>query len=115
MEGPGEDGHEGSPAGSRARRRFVTDRLDRPDTLAALAHGRYGEAYAPLRRRAPWGQLPYGLAWFHLPFFDFAVPSPHCGRPAEALAHMAAGRAARMEELSAHHAFGSSPRDPAPA
>ncbi|MGW2483907.1 AAA family ATPase [Streptomyces sp. NPDC001571] len=94
-----------APAASRARMRFVMDHLDHLDALAALAHGRYEEAYALLRRLASPGQLPYGLAWFHLPFFDFVVASLRCGRPAEALAHVAAGRAARMDELSAHHAF----------
>lgn len=93
------------PAASRARMRFVTDHLDHLDALAALAHGRDEEAYARLRRIMPPGELPYGLAWFHLPFFDFVWASLRCGRAAEALAHVAAGRAARMDEISAHHAF----------
>ncbi|MFE9413470.1 AAA family ATPase [Streptomyces sp. NPDC006704] len=94
-----------APAASRARMRFVTDHLDHLDALAALAHGRYGEAYALLRRLMPPGRLPYGMAWFHLPFFDFVVASLRCGRLTEALAHVAAGREARMDEVSAHHAF----------
>ncbi|MEU5597609.1 LuxR family transcriptional regulator [Streptomyces sp. NPDC020298] len=93
------------PAASRARMRFVTDRLDHLDALAALAHGRYEETYTRLRGLMAPGELPYGLPWFHLPFFDFVAASLRCGRRAEALAHVAAGRAARMDAISAHHAF----------
>ncbi|MVO88050.1 AAA family ATPase [Streptomyces sp. p1417] len=93
------------PVATSARMRFVTDHLDRLDALAALAHGRHEEAYLLLRRIMPPGLLPRGLAWFHLPFFDFVVASLRCGRRAEALAHVAAGRAARMDSVSAHHAF----------
>ncbi|ATL25058.1 AAA family ATPase [Streptomyces formicae] len=93
------------PVATSARMRFVTDHLDRLDALAALAHGRDEEAYLLLRRVMPPGQLPRGLAWFHLAFFDFVVASLRCGRRAEARAHVAAGRAARMDSVSAHHAF----------
>ncbi|MEV7196214.1 AAA family ATPase [Streptomyces sp. NPDC093510] len=93
------------PAAARARMRFVTDHLDRLEALAALAHGRHEEAYALLRRLMAPGELPGGLAWFHLPFFDFVVASLYSGRRAEALAHVAAGRAAGMDSVSAHHAF----------
>ncbi|WP_069884018.1 AAA family ATPase [Streptomyces luteocolor] len=93
------------PVATSARMRFVTDHLDRLDALAALAHGRHEEAYLLLRRIMPPGRLPRGLAWFHLPFFDFVVASLRCGRRAEALAHVAAGRAVRMDSVSAHHAF----------
>ncbi|MFD4633743.1 ATP-binding protein [Streptomyces sp. NPDC058284] len=93
------------PVAASARMRFVTDHLDRLDALAALAHGRHEEAYLLLRRMMAPGRLPRGLAWFHLPFFDFVVASLRCGRRAEALAHVAAGRAARMDSVSAHHAF----------
>ncbi|MEU6820205.1 LuxR family transcriptional regulator [Streptomyces atriruber] len=93
------------PVAASARMRFVTDHLDRLDALAALAHGRHEEAYLLLRRIMPPGRLPHGLAWFHLPFFDFVEASLRCGRRAEALAHVAAGRAARMDSVSAHHAF----------
>ncbi len=92
-------------AASRARMRFVTDHLDHLDALVALAHGRHEEAYARLRRLMAPGELPRGLSWFHLPFFDFVVASLGCGRRAEALAHVAAGRAARMDTVSTHHAF----------
>ncbi|WP_409235807.1 AAA family ATPase [Streptomyces sp. PA5.6] len=94
-----------TPVAASARMRFVTDHLDRLDALAASAHGRYEEAYLQLRRIMPPGRLPRGLAWFHLPFFDFVVASLRCGRRAEARAHVAAGRAARMDTVSAHHAF----------
>ncbi|MFI1676393.1 AAA family ATPase [Streptomyces sp. NPDC020607] len=93
------------PVAASARMRFVTDHLDRLDALAALAHGRHEEAYLLLLRVMAPGQLPRGLAWFHLPFFDFVVASLRCGRRTEALAHVAAGRAARMDAVSAHHAF----------
>ncbi|MGW7259752.1 AAA family ATPase [Streptomyces sp. NPDC054834] len=93
------------PAAAKARMRFVTDRLDHLDALVALAHGRYEEAYTRLRRLMAPGDLPHGLPWFHLPFFDFVAASLRCGRRAEALAHVAAGRAARMDAISAHHAF----------
>jgi DNA-binding NarL/FixJ family response regulator len=93
------------PTATRARMRFVTDHLDHLDALAALAHGRHEEAYARLRRMMAPGDLPRGLSWFHLPFFDFVVASLRCGRRDEALAHVAAGRAARMDGVSAHHAF----------
>lgn len=93
------------PAASRARMRFVTDRLDHLEALVALAHGRHEEAYGRLRRLMVPGELPHGLPWFHLPFFDFVAASLRCGRRDEALAHVAAGRAARMDAISAHHAF----------
>ncbi|CCK25198.1 hypothetical protein BN159_0819 [Streptomyces davaonensis JCM 4913] len=93
------------PMASRARMRFVTDHLERLDALVALAHGRYEEAYDRLRALMAPGELPVGLSWFHLPFFDFVVASLGCGRRAEALAHVAAGRAARMDAIGAHHAF----------
>ncbi|MEV0173048.1 AAA family ATPase [Streptomyces sp. NPDC050803] len=93
------------PTAARARMRFVTDHLDRLEALVDLAHGRHGQAYARLRRLMAPGELPRGLSWFHLPFFDFVVASLGVGRRAEACAHVAAGRAARMDEISAHHAF----------
>ncbi|MFI7320334.1 AAA family ATPase [Streptomyces venezuelae] len=94
-----------APVAESARMRFVTDHLDRLDALAALAHGRHEEAYLLLRRIMPPGRLPRGLAWFHLPFFDFVVASLRSGRRTEAQAHVEAGRAARMDAVSAHHAF----------
>ncbi|MFE0331754.1 BREX system ATP-binding domain-containing protein [Streptomyces sp. NPDC058960] len=93
------------PAASRARMHFVTDRLDHLEALVALAHGRHEDAYDRLRRMMPPGSLPRGPGRFHLPFFDFVVASLRCGRREEALARVAAGRAARMDGVSAHHAF----------
>ncbi|MGV9451748.1 AAA family ATPase [Streptomyces sp. NPDC003635] len=93
------------PLAARARMRFVTDHLQRLEALAALAHGRYEEAYDRLRGLLEPGALPEGLTWFHLPFFDFVVASLGCGRRAEARARVAAGQAARMDGISAHHAF----------
>jgi DNA-binding CsgD family transcriptional regulator len=93
------------PVARRARMRFVTDHLTHLDALAALAHGRHEEAYRRLRELIPGNTLPSGPTWFHLPFFDLVYAARHCGRRAEAVALVAAGRAARMDEISGHHAF----------
>ncbi|MDG4533377.1 LuxR family transcriptional regulator [Streptomyces sp. AV19] len=93
------------PVASRAGMRFVTDHLTHLNALAALAHGRHEDAYRDLAALTPPGVLPRGLPWFHLPFFDFVDAAVHTGRRQEARAHLAAGRAARMTEISAHHAF----------
>lgn len=93
------------PTASGARMRFVTDHLVHLRALAALAHGRYEEAYQLLVQLMPPGVLPRGLPWFHLPFYDLVVAAVHTGRRAEAAAHVEAGRAARMAGVSAHHAF----------
>ncbi|MGI5526002.1 BREX system ATP-binding domain-containing protein [Streptomyces syringium] len=93
------------PVAQRARLRFVTDHLTHLRALVALAHGRHEDAYCDLSSLTPPGVLPRGLPWFHLPFFDFVDAAVHTGRRQEAQAHIAAGRAARMAEISAHHAF----------
>ncbi|WP_354637939.1 BREX system ATP-binding domain-containing protein [Kitasatospora camelliae] len=93
------------PVAAGAGMRFVTDRLDHLRALAALGHGRYEEAYARLARLTPPGELPPGLPWFHQPFIDLVAAAVHTGRHREARAHLAAGRAARMAEISARHAF----------
>ncbi|MEU3607799.1 LuxR family transcriptional regulator [Streptomyces sp. NPDC035033] len=93
------------PTASGARMRFVTDHLVHLRALVALAHGRYEEAYLLLVRLMSPGVLPRGLSWFHLPFFDLVVAAVHTGRRREATAHVEAGRAARMADISGHHAF----------
>ncbi|MEU5126786.1 helix-turn-helix transcriptional regulator [Streptomyces mobaraensis] len=93
------------PVAVRARMRYATDRLTHLTALAALAHGRHEDAYCDLVSLTPPGILPRGLPWFQLPFLDFVDAAVHTGRRAEARAHVAAGRAARMAEISAHHAF----------
>ncbi|MFI6588214.1 AAA family ATPase [Embleya sp. NPDC050493] len=93
------------PVAVAARMRLVPDNLTRLRGLAALGHGRYEEAYAHLAELTEPGVLPRGLPWFHLVFFDFVAAAVHTGRLAEARAHVAAGEAARMEEISDHHAF----------
>ncbi|WP_223769370.1 helix-turn-helix transcriptional regulator [Streptomyces huiliensis] len=93
------------PVAVRARMRYATDRLTYLNALAALAHGRHEDAYCDLVSLTPPGVLPRGLPWFHLPFLDFVDAAAHTGRRDEARAHVAAGRAARMAEISAHHAF----------
>ncbi|MFF3765374.1 AAA family ATPase [Streptomyces sp. NPDC001922] len=93
------------PVAARARMRFVTDHLDHLRALAALAHGRYEDAYCRLVKITSPGVLPPGLPWFHLPFFDLVDAAVHTGRRREAQAHVAAGREARIGEISGHHAF----------
>ncbi|MFD0276386.1 AAA family ATPase [Kitasatospora sp. NPDC127111] len=93
------------PVAARAGMRFVTDQLDHLHALAALAHGRDEEAYQGLVALMPPGELPAGLPWFHLPFLDLVEAAVRTGRRAEAAAHVAAGQAARMDEISGHHAF----------
>lgn len=88
-----------------ARMRFVLDNLARLRGLAALSHGRDEEAYAHLTEIMAPGELPRGLPWFHLAFFDFVAAAVHTGRLSEARAHVAAGEASRMEKISDHHAF----------
>ncbi|MFJ3793434.1 BTAD domain-containing putative transcriptional regulator [Kitasatospora sp. NPDC090091] len=93
------------PVATRAGMRFVTDQLDHLRALAALAHGRDEEAYHRLTSLMRPGELPPGLPWFHLPFLDLVEAAVRTGRRAEAAAHVAAGEAARIGEISAHHAF----------
>ncbi|MEU3844395.1 LuxR family transcriptional regulator [Streptomyces sp. NPDC028635] len=93
------------PPAERAGMTFVTDHLTHLRALAALAHGRDEEAYSVLASLTPPGVLPAGLPWFHLPFFDFVDAALRTGRTAQARAHVAAGDAARMGDISPHHAF----------
>ncbi|MFJ3582195.1 BREX system ATP-binding domain-containing protein [Streptomyces sp. NPDC090127] len=93
------------PEALRARMRFVTDRLTHLRGLVALAHGRYEEAWSYVCALTPPGVLPRGVPWFHLPFLDVVEAAVHTGRRREAEAHVAAGREARMAEISPHHAF----------
>ncbi|MFJ6695121.1 AAA family ATPase [Streptomyces sp. NPDC091272] len=103
-----------------ARMRFVTDHLDRLDALAAMAHGRYAEAYAGLCRASAGGdgvgtgELPLsaalfrpvgGPSWFHLTFFDLVLAGVRSGHREQVRTLVAAGRAARMDEISGHHHF----------
>ncbi|MER6350234.1 BREX system ATP-binding domain-containing protein [Streptomyces sp. NPDC001532] len=93
------------PVARRARMTFVTDHLAHLRGLAALAHGRAEDAYARFAALTPPGVLPPGLPWFHLPFFDFVDAAARTGRYPQARAHVAAARAARMADISPHHAF----------
>ncbi|MFD0395857.1 hypothetical protein ACFQ3Z_42520 [Streptomyces nogalater] len=93
------------PLAERVRMKFVTDHLTHLRALAALGHGRDEEAYTALAGLTPPGVLPPGLPWFHLPFFDFVDAALRTGRTAQARAHVAAGDAARMGDISPHHAF----------
>ncbi|MBX9392926.1 DUF2791 family P-loop domain-containing protein [Streptomyces sp. TRM72054] len=93
------------PVARRARLKFVEDHLAHLRALVALAHGRYEDAYTRLADITPPGVLPPGLPWFHLPFFDFVDAATRTGRHTEAQAHVAAARAARMADISPHHAF----------
>ncbi|MFJ6851831.1 AAA family ATPase [Streptomyces sp. NPDC091271] len=93
------------PLAARAGMVLVQRQLAHLHALAALAHGRYEEAYTALRAVMPPGELPRGLPWFQLPFLDFVYAAVRTGRSAEARAHLAAAREARMAEISPHHAF----------
>nr|BEK63065.1 LuxR family transcriptional regulator [Kitasatospora purpeofusca] len=93
------------PVAARAGMRFVLDRLTHLEGLAALAHGRYEEAYTHFTGLTPAGLLPGGLPWFHQLAFDLAEAAAHTGRRGEVRALVAAGSAERPGEISGHHAF----------
>ena len=93
------------PPAARARMKFVEDHLTHLRALAALAHDRDEEAYSALAALTPPGVLPPDMPWFHLPFFDFVEAALRTGRTAQARAHVAAADAARMGDISPHHAF----------
>ncbi|MFG2693225.1 BREX system ATP-binding domain-containing protein [Kitasatospora sp. NPDC048407] len=93
------------PAATRARMRFVLDRLAHLRGLAALAHGRYEEAYAYFCELTPPGRLADGPPWRHTLVFDLVTAAVHTGRGEEARVHVAAGRAAGSGGMSGRHAF----------
>ncbi|MER5296753.1 AAA family ATPase [Streptomyces pharetrae] len=93
------------PLARRGRMKLVTDHLAHLRGLVALAHGRHEEAYTRLAALTPPGSLPSGMPRFHLPFFDLVDAATRTGRYAQARAHVAAARAARMADISEHHAF----------
>ncbi|MFJ9952097.1 AAA family ATPase [Kitasatospora sp. NPDC091207] len=93
------------PVAARAGMRFVLDRLTHLQGLAALAHGRYEEAYTHFTGLLPAGRPPGGVPWFHQLAFDLVDAAVHTGRRAEARAHVAAGAAGRPGEISGHHTF----------
>lgn len=93
------------PTATRARMRYVLDRLTHLRGLAALAHQRYEEAYAHFCEITPPGRLPGGPPWHHALVFDLVTAAVHTGRDEEARAHLAAGRTARSAEISGRHAF----------
>ncbi|MEU7640078.1 AAA family ATPase [Streptomyces sp. NPDC039016] len=93
------------PAATRARMRYVLDRLTHLRGLAALAHRRYEEAYTHFCEITPPGRLSSGLPWHHALVFDLVTAAVHTGRHEDARAHLAAGRTARSAEISGRHAF----------
>ncbi|MFI5647873.1 AAA family ATPase [Kitasatospora sp. NPDC051705] len=102
------------PTATRARMRFVLDRLAHLRGLAALAHGRYEEAYAQLAPVAPGSAVPpaapaerppVGPPWRHALVLDLVTAAVHTGRHAQARAHLAAARAVGAAGISGHHAF----------
>ncbi|OIJ95687.1 LuxR family transcriptional regulator [Streptomyces colonosanans] len=93
------------PTATRARMRYVLERLTHLHGLAALAHRRYEEAYAHFCALTPPGRLPSGPPWHHALVFDLVTAAVHTGRHEEARAHIAAGRTARSAEISGRHAF----------
>ncbi|MER7701901.1 AAA family ATPase [Kitasatospora sp. NPDC097605] len=93
------------PIATRARMRYVLDRLTHLRGLAALAHQRHEEAYAHIGELVPPGRPAGGPPWQHALVFDLVAAAVHTGRREEALAHLAAARAARSAEISGRHAF----------
>ncbi|SDT43136.1 regulatory protein, luxR family [Streptomyces sp. TLI_053] len=93
------------PHATRARMRYVLDRLTHLRGLVALAHRRYEEAYAHFCELTPPGHLPGGPPWRHTLVFDLVTAAVHTGRHQEARAHLAAGRQARSAGISGRHAF----------
>ncbi|WP_367137552.1 MULTISPECIES: AAA family ATPase [Streptomyces] len=93
------------PIATRARMRYVLDRLTHLRGLAALAHQRYEESYAHFCEITPPGRLPGGPPWHHALIFDLVTAAVHTGGHEEARAHLAAGRTARSAEISGRHAF----------
>nr|BFD89924.1 LuxR family transcriptional regulator [Kitasatospora sp. Xyl93] len=93
------------PTATRARMRYVLDRLAHLRGLVALAHRRYEEAYAHFCELTPPGRLPGGPPWNHALVLDLVTAAVHTGRHEEARAHLAAGAAARSAEISGRHAF----------
>ncbi|WP_282699913.1 LuxR family transcriptional regulator [Streptomyces sp. CC219B] len=80
-------------------------RLRAMEAMCALALGDYEAAYTHACAVTPPGTLPVGVAQFHLVFLDLVEAAVYTGRYEEARRHVAAGRAARMERISAHHEF----------
>ncbi|MEU8515084.1 LuxR family transcriptional regulator [Kitasatospora sp. NPDC048722] len=93
------------PTATRARMRYVLDRLTQLHGLVALAHQRYEEAYAHFCEITPPGQLPSGPPWHHALVFDLVTAAVHTGRQAQARSHIEATRAAGSAEVSGRHAF----------
>ncbi|MFI2608912.1 AAA family ATPase [Kitasatospora sp. NPDC018619] len=93
------------PIATRARMRYVLDRLTHLRGLAALAHRRHEEAYAHFCELTPPGQLPGGRPWHHSLVLDLVAAAVQTGRHQEARDHLAAAAAARSAEVSARHAF----------
>ncbi|WP_457030601.1 BREX system ATP-binding domain-containing protein [Kitasatospora sp. P5_F3] len=89
------------PAATRARMRFVLDRLTHLRGLAALAHGRHEQAYADFSEVTPSGRL----SWSHALTFDLVDAAVHTGRRHEARGYVSAVQAERSAELCGHHVF----------
>ncbi|HEY5834568.1 helix-turn-helix transcriptional regulator, partial [Streptomyces sp.] len=91
---------------ARPRRlRLVLSEVAEIEIRAAMTRGAYDEAYTLASRQTPPGELPPFFPHFHRIFLDLVEAAVRCGHLAEARAHVAAGRAARMGEISAHHAL----------
>ncbi|RPE31867.1 regulatory LuxR family protein [Kitasatospora cineracea] len=93
------------PTATRARMRFVLDRLTHLRGLAALAHGRHEEAHALFGELAPPGRPPSGPPWRHALVFDLVTAAVHTGRWEEARARVAAAQSAGSAGISDRHAF----------
>ncbi|MFJ5921229.1 BREX system ATP-binding domain-containing protein [Kitasatospora sp. NPDC092948] len=93
------------PIATRARMRYVLDRLAHLRALVAFAHRRHDEAYAHLCVLATPGHPVGGPPWRHALVLDQVAAAVHTGRRDEALAHLAAARAAGSAAISDRHAF----------
>jgi DNA-binding CsgD family transcriptional regulator len=71
----------------------------------AVGRGDHEEAYTRAAAMTPPGEIPSYVAHFHRVFLDLVDAAMGTGRVAEARAHVAAGRAARMDRISPHHAL----------
>ncbi|MER5932374.1 AAA family ATPase [Streptomyces sp. NPDC002054] len=93
------------PWAALRRHRFILNRITCLQALCALSLGDYEAAYVHAASVTPPGEFPSDAPQFHLVFLDLVQAAVHCGRVEQARRHIAAGRAARMAEISPHHGF----------
>ncbi|MCL7429148.1 LuxR family transcriptional regulator [Streptomyces sp. YS415] len=87
------------------RQSHLLRRMTSMRASCALTLGEDETAFALTASLTPPGTFPAMEPHFHYVFLDLVESAVRTGRRAEALAHVAAGRHARMEEIAPHHAF----------